>query len=163
MPVGETELVASYRRVEHPLYNALYRMLWDEQECQDMIHDAYLRLWQRRERVDPERIDALAWTTALNLARNRLRWRKLRGANAAPETPEAIAGGEDPQAAAEQARLHAALRRLPVAMLEVVLMAEFSGMGTREIALALGIPEGTVASRRHGAVRRMKQWLGEQR
>jgi RNA polymerase sigma-70 factor (ECF subfamily) len=72
-----------------------------------------------------------------------------------------MAGEDDPQASAEQARLHAALRRLPVAMLEVVLMAEFSGMGTREIAQALGIPEGTVASRKHGAVLRLKQWLGE--
>lgn len=161
MPVDETELVASYRRVEHPLYNALYRMLWDAQECQDVIHDAYLRLWQRKARVDADRIDALAWTAALNLARNRLRWRRLRGWPAAPETVDAIAGEDDPQASAEQARLHVALRRLPVAMLEVVLMAEFSGMGTREIALALGIPEGTVASRKHGAVLRLKQWLGE--
>lgn len=161
MPVDEAELVASYRRVEHPLYNALYRMLWDTQECQDVIHDAYLRLWQRKARVDADRIDALAWTAALNLARNRLRWRRLRGWPAAPETVDAIAGEDDPQASAEQARLHVALRRLPVAMLEVVLMAEFSGMGTREIALALGIPEGTVASRKHGAVLRLKQWLGE--
>lgn len=161
MPVDEAELVASYRRVEHPLYNALYRMLWDAQECQDVIHDAYLRLWQRKARVDADRIDALAWTAALNLARNRLRWRRLRGWPAAPETVDAIAGEDDPQASAEQARLHVALRRLPVAMLEVVLMAEFSGMGTREIALALGIPEGTVASRKHGAVLRLKQWLGE--
>ena len=161
MPIDEADLVASYRRVEHPLYNALYRMLWDAQECQDMIHDAYLRLWQRKARVDAGRIDALAWTAALNLARNRLRWRRLRGWPAAPETMDAIAGGGDPQAAAEQAGLHAALRRLPVAMLEVVLMAEFSGMAAREIAQVLGIPEGTVASRRHGALQRMKQWLGD--
>src|SRR3546814_14748429 len=79
MPVDETELVASYGRVERPLYNALYRMLWDAQECQDVIHDAYLRLWQRKARVDAARIDALAWTAALNLARNRLRWRGRRG------------------------------------------------------------------------------------
>lgn len=68
---------------------------------------------------------------------------------------------EDPQASAEQAGLHAALRRLPVAMLQVVLMAEFSGMSAREIARVLGIPEGTVASRRHTAMARLKQWLGD--
>lgn len=162
MPVEEAELVASYQRVEHPLYNALYRMLWDAQECQDMIHDAYLRLWDRRARVDAARIDALAWTTALNLARNRLRWRRLRGWPAPPDTLDEVAGGEDPQATAEQAGLHAALRRLPVAMLQVVLMAEFSGMSGREIGAVLGIPEGTVASRRNAAVRRLRQWLGEQ-
>lgn len=161
MPVEEAELVASYRRVEHPLYNALYRMLWDPQECQDLIHDAYLRLWQRRGRVDANRIDALAWTAALNLARNRVRWRRLRGWPAPPEAVETLAGGDDPQASAEQASVHVALRRLPVAMLEVVLMAEFSGMSGREIAQVLDIPEGTVASRRHSAVRRLKEMLGE--
>ncbi len=161
MPVDEADLVASYRRVEQPLYNALYRMLWDAQECQDVIHDAYLRLWRRKARVDAGRIDALAWTAALNLARNRLRWRRLRGWTPAPEAVNDIAGGDDPQAIAERSRLHAALQRLPAAMLEVVLMAEFSGMGTREIALALGVPEGTVASRRHNAVQRLKRWLGE--
>ena len=161
MPVGEAELVASYRRVEQPLYNALYRMLWDAPECQDTIHDAYLRLWNRRARIDAGGIDARAWTAALNLARNRLRWRRLRGWPVAPEAVDAVAGGDDPQAAAEQAGLHAALRRLPAAMLEVVLMAEFSGMGAREIAQVLGIPEGTVASRRHAAVQRLKQWMGE--
>src|SRR5690554_2719117 len=133
MPIGEADLVASWRRVEHPLYNALYRMLWDVQECQDMIHDAYLRLWDRRERVDADRVDALAWTAALNLARNRLRWRRLRGWPAAPDTLEGVPGREDPQAEAEHANLHAALRRLPVRMLQVVLMSEFSGMGAREI------------------------------
>ena len=159
--IDEGELVASYRRVERPLYNALYRMLWDAQECQDMIHDAYLRLWDRRDRVDPERVDALAWTAALNLARNRLRWRKLRGWPAAPDSLEGVAGTADPAAEAEQANLHAALRRLPGRMLQVVLMAEFSGMAAREIGEVLGIPEGTVASRRHQAVKRLKQWLGE--
>jgi len=161
VPIDETELVASYRRVERPLYNALYRMLWDAQECQDTLHDACLRLWQRRALVDAARVDALAWTTALNLARNRLRWRRLRGWTPPPEALEALASDDDPQAAAEQARLHAALQRLPAAMLDVVLMAEFSGMGTREIAQALGVPEGTVASRKHHAVRKLKQWLGE--
>lgn len=161
MPIGEAELVASYRRVEQPLYNALYRMLWDAQECQDMIHDAFLRLWQRKAFVDAGGIDALAWTAALNLARNRLRWRRLRGWPVAPEEADAHAASDDPQAAAERAGLHAALRRLPVKMLEVVLMAEFSGMGAREIAQVLGIPEGTVASRRHAAVQRLKQALGE--
>lgn len=161
MPVGEAELVASYRRVEQPLYNALYRMLWDAQECQDLIHDAYLRLWQRRKRVDAERIDALAWTAALNLARNRVRWRRLRGWPAPPDSAEALAGADDPQASAEQANLHAALRRLPVAMVEVILMAEFSGMSGREIAQVLDIPEGTVASRRHSAVRRLKEMMGD--
>lgn len=161
MPVAEAELVASYRRVEHPLYNVLYRMLWDAHECQDMIQDAYLRLWHRRARVDADRIDALAWTAALNLARNRVRWRRLRGWPAPPEAAGELAASDDPQDSVEQANLHAALRRLPVAMLEVVMMAEFSGMSGREIAQVLGIPEGTVASRRHSAVRRLKEMLGE--
>jgi RNA polymerase sigma-70 factor (ECF subfamily) len=51
-------------------------MLWNRQDCQDLIHDAFLRVWRQRQRIDMGSLDALIWTTALNLARNRLRWRR---------------------------------------------------------------------------------------
>jgi RNA polymerase sigma-70 factor (ECF subfamily) len=161
MPIDETDLVASYRRVEQPLFNALYRMLWNVQDCQDTIHDAYLRMWNRRVGVDAGRIDALAWTTALNLARNALRWRRLREWGGPPAGIESVEGADDPQEIADRRRLHATLRRLPARMLEVILMAEFSGMGAREIAGVLGIAEGTVASRKHNALLRLRRIMGE--
>jgi RNA polymerase sigma-70 factor (ECF subfamily) len=161
--LSESDLYACYRRLERPLFNVLYRMLWNRPDCQDLIHDAYLRIWQRRERVEVQSLDALVWTATLNLARNRLRWRRLwrmekfdaEWSDNQP-TPEAAA-----ERMVQQRRLHAALARLPTAMREVVLLGEFAELSHARIAAILQIPPGTVASRRHHALRKLRKLLAE--
>lgn len=162
MPLTEADLLACYRRLETPLFNALYRWLWQAQDCQDLIHDAFLRVWDKRASVDAARVDALAWTTALNLARNRLRWRVLWRTG---EIEAHALAGEDAAQAAERRqrdeRMRAALRRLPKGLRDVVILSEFGGLDTAAIAALLGIPPGTVGSRRHNALARLRGWLQE--
>lgn len=159
MTLREDALYASYRRLEGPLFNVLYRMLWQREDCQDLIQDAFVRVWERRGRVSESTLDALVWTTALNLARNRLRWRRLwRHEKVDESLPSAGASPEDFLAAK---RLRAALRKLPPASRDVLLLSEFSGLRGEEIAALLGIPAGTVASRKHKAIARLKALLGE--
>jgi RNA polymerase sigma-70 factor (ECF subfamily) len=159
MTLREDALYASYRRLEKPLFNVLYRQLWQREECQDVIQDAFVRVWERRERAAESTLDALIWTTALNLARNRLRWRKLwRHEPVAESLPADSASPEDFLATQ---RLRIALRQLPPASRDVLLLSEFSGLRGEEIAALLGIPAGTVASRKHNAVVRLKALLGE--
>ena len=52
MTLREDALYASYRRLERPLYNVLFRQLWQAEDCQDVIHDAYVRMWERRGKVE---------------------------------------------------------------------------------------------------------------
>lgn len=164
MALRESDLYACYQRMERPLFNVLYRMLWDRQDSQDLMHDTFVRVWQRRDRINVDKLDSLVWTAALNLARNRLRWRKLWRTEALDaEWPDNLPG---PEATAEnrvrQRRLHAALARLPAGMREVVLLGEFSGLSQADIAAVLRIPPGTVASRRHHALRKLRVWLTEE-
>ncbi|QRP64381.1 sigma-70 family RNA polymerase sigma factor [Rhodanobacter sp. FDAARGOS 1247] len=160
MALRQDALYASYRRLERPLYNVLYRQLWQAEDCQDVIQDAYVRVWERRDKVDEATLDALVWTTALNLAKNRLRWRLPR--RHAPLDEALLAPAADTQApdflAARQ--LHRALRKLPRSWQQVLLLSEFSGMRSTEIAAVLGIPAGTVASRKHLAMARLKTLMG---
>ncbi len=162
MGLDDASLHAAYRRLEKPLYNVLYRWLWDPAECLDVIHDAFLRVWARRESVRVDGLDALLYATALNLARNRRRWRALWRRE--PPDPQLPAPGEEPavfaQRRSDEGRVRAALARLSAAQRDVVLLSEFSGLSTREIATALDIPEGTVASRKHGALARLRELLG---
>lgn len=152
-------LYASYRRLERPLFNVLYRQLWQREDCQDVIHDAYMRVWQRRDKVDAATLDALVWTTALNLARNKLRWRRLWRHEVLDEDLHAAAATEGDFLATR--RLYAALRQLPAGARDVLLLSEFSGLRGDEIARVLGIPAGTVASRKHHAMARLKALLGD--
>lgn len=160
MTLRQDALYASYRRLERPLYNVLYRQLWQAEDCQDVIHDAYVRVWERRGKVDEVMLDALVWTTALNLAKNRLRWRMLRRhVDVDDELPQLIGDGQSQDFLATR-RLHTALRQLPQPWQHVLLLSEFSGMRGNEIAAVLGIPAGTVASRKHLAIQRLKNLMG---
>lgn len=160
MALREEALYASYRRLERPLYNVLYRQLWQSQDCQDLLHDAFMRIWERREKVDETTLDALVWTTALNLARNRLRWRKRWRSDAIEDHIEQLHTETGSHDFLAERRLHQALRVLPRRQREVLLMAEYSELKTSEIARILDIPEGTVASRKHQALARLKSVMG---
>lgn len=158
MPIDATELQACYQRVERPLHNVLYRWLWDAQACQDTMHDAFLRLWARREQLSPQGLDALAYTTALNLARNQLRWRRLRawiGLNTLDAQPQ-----DDTDILAERHQLRRALEQLDTNERDILLLSEFSGFDTNELARLLGIAPGTVGSRRHRALVKLRRLMG---
>jgi RNA polymerase sigma-70 factor, ECF subfamily len=76
-----------------------------------------------------------------------------------PELPGA--GGEEAMGARLDARrLAAALARLPAEQRAVLSLFALEGLGHREIADILGVPEGTVWSRLHGARKRLAAELG---
>lgn len=163
MALGERDLYACYQRLERPLFDVLYRMLWNRHECEDLMHDAFLRIWRHRDKVAAASLDSLVWVSALNLARNRLRWQRLWRSEAfdaewpdSSPTPE-----ESANRLMQQRRLHDALKRLPGAMREVVLLSKFAELSHAEIASLLQIPSGTVASRLHQALGRLHELLSE--
>lgn len=163
MTLRRDALIASYRRLERPLYNVLYRQLWQAQDCQDLIHDAYMRVWERRGKVTEDTLDALdalVWTTALNLARNRLRWRRLRRHDPLDGASQTLSTAESSADFLAERQLHRALQQLPQAWQQVLLLSHFSGLSGAEIAAVLGIPAGTVASRKHQAMARLKTLMG---
>ena len=99
----------------------------------------------------------------MNLARNRLRWQRLWRTEAfdadwgdGEPTPEQTLDG-----LTQQRQLHAALKQLPAAMRDVMLLSEFAELSQTEIATVLGIPPGTVASRRHQALKKLRTLLKE--
>lgn len=154
MALSEAELVACYERVQHRLYNVLYRLLWQAQDCQDVMHEAFLQVWRRRGGVGAESLEGLVFTTALNLARNQLRWQSLRAFVGLDQAPPAPGAGGD-----ESPALRRALQRLPPGHRQVLLLSEIGGFSTREIAGMLGIPEGTVGSRKHAALAQLRNHL----
>lgn len=160
MALQAADIEACHRRVERGLFNVLLRMLWDAPTCQDVIQDAFLKLWSQRARLQPERLDALVYATALNLARNRLRWQRLRhwvGLEVLDEAP----GRSDAGMNEELLSLREALQAIDARDRELLLLSEYGGFDTRELAAILGIAPGTVGSRRHRALRRLRERMEE--
>ncbi len=107
-------------------------------------------------------MDALVWTTVINLSRNHHRRRKLL--EWAP-LPPVLVGGTQPDVDAElderEQRLQRALDALPNRSREVLLLEIFAGVPRDQLASMLEIPAGTLASRKHAAVRRLKELLDD--
>jgi RNA polymerase sigma-70 factor (ECF subfamily) len=151
---------ALYRRLETPLYNLAFRYLWRAQDAEDAVHDAFLQLWARRHRVLAATADRYAWVAVLNLCRKRRRWARARQFLVGDETLDGLEGDASLEADAarreQEARLRAQIERLPEKLRAVLLLADFSDMGYEQIAVLLAIPAGTVASRRHLALQRLR-------
>lgn len=150
-----------YQRLERPLYNFAWRYVWNTQEAEDVVHDAFLQLWGRRERIHPDTADRYLWVSVLNLSRKKRRWARTKQFLQIEDSAQDLAAADSVEADASQQeqnrRLHAEIARLPEALRAVLLLAEFSGMSYEQIAELLSIPPGTVASRRHLAVKQLRE------
>jgi RNA polymerase sigma-70 factor (ECF subfamily) len=163
--VSEAEWEALYKRLEKPLYNLAYRYVWNKAEAQDILHDAFMELWARRERLIASTADRYAWISVLNLSRKHRRWgltkRFLRGADFLASLPATGAPEADASRSEEHTLLHAAIERLPEKLRAVLLLVEFSELSYESIAELLSIPSGTVASRRNLALKQLQSELRE--
>lgn len=163
---SEQQLLACYQRLEKPLYNLLYRMLWQAQECQDLLQDTFMQIWQQREQLRLDGIDAYIYTTALNLARQKLRWRLHWLLDSIEPWLELLQSSNCPEtevlADQQQRLLRRALARLSDKDREVLLLTEYSELTLADTAAVLQVPAGTVASRRARALRQLQQFLQEQ-
>ena len=159
----EADLERLYARLEKPLCNVVFRWVWNMDEAQDVVQDAFVRLWRMRDGVDMDTVEPLIYKIALNLAASRRRSKKIwrwvsldvlrHPASAGRPADESLAA-ED-----EATRLRAAVEALPEDLRRVIVLCELSEMSYDQVADMLSIPVGTVGSRRHRALRRLKQAL----
>lgn len=152
-----------YAKLERPIFNVVYRWLWNAEEAEDVTQEAFLRIWKARERVDPSTVTPLLYKTALNLASNRRRsrrvWRWL-GFDEESEASRARSAPESLEVEERRRQIRAAIEKLPEKLRRVVVLAELSELTYAEIAKILRIPVGTVGSRRNLALRHLADALG---
>ncbi|MGH7282042.1 MAG: RNA polymerase sigma factor [Polyangiaceae bacterium] len=156
-------LESLYVKLEGPIYNVVYRWLWDASEARDVTQEAFLKVWNARERVDLETVEPLLYRTALNLASNRRRSRRIwkwLGLDTAMDEP-ARAPSTEATIDREKKRIlvRKAIDELPERLRQVVMLAEYSELSYEQIAAALEIPIGTVGSRRSAAMRELAEKL----
>ena len=161
--MGEEDLEQLYVRLERPLCNLVFRWVWSMDVAQDVVQDAFVRLWRMREHIDMDTVEPLVYKIALNLAASRRRsqrlWRWV-GLHALRDATSADRPADETLAAyAECTRLRAAVEALPEDLRRVVMLCEYSELTYPQIAEMLSIPVGTVGSRRNRALRRLKEAL----
>jgi RNA polymerase sigma-70 factor (ECF subfamily) len=161
--LDEATLERVYVKLERPMFNVVYRWLWNASDAQEVTQEAFLRVWKARARVDVATIEPLLYRTALNLASNRRRsarlWRWL-GLEGADAEDDAAAPDDALAAARARSKVREAIDALPERLREVLMLTEYSEMSYAEVASTLGVPAGTVGSRRNAALARLAEALG---
>jgi RNA polymerase sigma-70 factor (ECF subfamily) len=155
--VETAQWIEVYRALEKPLYNVVYRLIWDAAGSQDIVQETFLRCWRRKADIRADGFKALLFRTALNLASNRRRrdrlWR-MTGLSFIAEVADERAGDDTISKPVRDA-----FAALPQDMKYVVLLIEIAGMSYAEAAAALGVAEGTVGSRRTRALALLREQL----
>jgi RNA polymerase sigma-70 factor (ECF subfamily) len=150
---------ALYDRYAGPLLGFVTRMLGDRAEAEDVLQETFLKVLEGpRADFSTGRFRAWAYEVARNQGLNRLRGRARVVPGEAPVLVQAPRpDAEAVLAAAEASRaLEDAARRLPRALAEVYDLRR-SGLSYEEMAGVLGVPLGTVKSRLHETVHKLKE------
>jgi RNA polymerase sigma-70 factor (ECF subfamily) len=136
-------------------------LLRDPTEAQDMVHDAVLLGWRKFGSLrDPARFDAWFGRIVLNLCRDRLRQRRRGLVREAALGAEMELGRRDEFGlVAQRDAIAAAFPRLDPDLQVVVALRFYRDLQLEAIAELLGIPVGTVKSRLHTGLRRLRAEL----
>jgi RNA polymerase sigma-70 factor, ECF subfamily len=152
---------ALYERYERHLFGFILRSLGDRQEAEDVLHDVFMALL--REGKAGGALGCLrAWIfqVARNQCRTRLRTRqRARTAMDAVAQEPAAAPPEPERALEDRQAVDALLRavaRLPEPLAELYQLRA-GGLSYEELAQVLDLPLGTVKSRMHEMVSRLRE------
>lgn len=161
---AQSDFVRLYRATIAPLRRYLTRFLGDANEAQDIAHDAYIRVYPRDGKAPPDNPQAFLYTTARNLAINRLKRRKISPFNyqeAHAETTPSPQPGVVQQVMARQelSQLEAAIAELPPGCRSVLLLRKVELLSHQEIAERLGIAVSTVEKQHARALRLLRTAL----
>ncbi len=155
-----------YDRHSRTAYSLAYRMMGERQAAEDLVQDAFLKLWRSAARYRPERGSVRSWLLAIvhNQAIDQLR--SLSSRRRMQEKVEASAPKVQPSEAfseswrnAQREQIREALKGLPAEQLKVLELAYFSGYKQVEIAELLGLPLGTVKGRMRLGLKKMRGLL----
>lgn len=158
-----------YDALGRPLYALAYRILNDSAEAQDVVHDAFVQLWQKAGEFDPARGSAFTWAATLvrNRAIDRVRMRQRRAEilqeSAAEIHPPAADDGTNSADAAwlreKASAVRAALGALAPEQRTAIELAFFSGLTQQQIAAQLNEPLGTIKARIRRGLLKLRERL----
>ena len=158
-----------YDRHARAAYSLAYRMMGEPQAAEDLVQDAFLKLWRSASSYRPERGSVRTWL--LSIVHNRAidQIRSSGSRRRMQEKVEASAPRFQPSEAfseswrnVQREQVREALRSLPEEQLKVLELAYFSGYTHVEIAGMLGLPLGTVKGRMRLGLKKVKDYFDSQ-
>ena len=152
------------------VYAIAFRVLGNAAQAQDVVQDVFLRLWRRPQAFDPRRGELGAYLRLMARSRALDLWREGQAAGRASDRLKfAVAAAEartddlpGPAAESHDEReiVREAIRRLPDAQREALVLAYWGGLTAGEIAQQVDVPLGTAKSRIRLGLARLRDECG---
>jgi len=155
---------ALYGQYGDRIYRFCYRLCGHTADAEDLTQEVFVAAYQGLHRF-AGRSSVATWLYRIAL----YRWGRIHGARRPETVPldeETVGAATAPDPASagvERLSLENALLSLPNGLREAFLLVKAEGLKYREAAQVLGVPQGTVQSRVHDAVVRLRALLSEAR
>ena len=135
----------------------------DRARAEDVVQETLLRAWRSASTLDASHGSVRAWlfTVARNIVIDEWRTPRVRHELTVADVPERPSPEEDADALLLTWLVADALDRLSPDHRAVILECYYRGSPVAEAARRLGVPEGTVKSRTHYALRALRLVLEE--
>jgi RNA polymerase sigma-70 factor (ECF subfamily) len=158
-----------YDRHGRVAYSLAYRMMGERQAAEDLVQDAFLKLWRSARSYRPERGSVRTWLLSIVHNQGIDQIRSSASRRRTQDKVEASAPRFQPSEAfaqswrnAQREQVREALKTLPQEQLKVLELAYFSGYTHVEIAELLDLPLGTVKGRMRLGLKKVKDYFDSQ-
>ena len=155
-----------YDQLSPLVYGVVLKVVRDPAQSEEVAQEVFVELWRLAARFDGSKGSARTWaaTLAHRRAIDRVRseqsnrMRQDRDANQVVREHDVVAA--EVESSMEQVRVRRALAQLSDLQREAVELAYFGGHTYKEVAVLLGVAEGTVKSRIRDGMIRLRDELG---
>lgn len=149
------ELFITYKT---PIYQFVYRYCQDEQLCFDLVQDTFVRFHKYQEHFDGKKssiktyLFRIAYQLMINRLKKRSRMKKILPFLYLQSQQQSLSY-ED------KLTVQAAIQQLPNEQRAVILLTYYHDLKQKDISEILGVPVGTVKSRLHASLKKLKKLL----
>lgn len=157
----ETGLHRAFLAHGRELFGFARRALDDTSAAEEVVQETFIRAWRARHRFDSNLGSLRTWLFAIerNVVIDHTRARSLRRTE--PLEDDIATSSDELEQAMVGWQVEEGIRRLRPDHRQVLLEVYYRGRSSREVALELDIPEGTVRSRLFYALRSLRLVLEE--
>lgn len=154
------QLYTSHSRT---LYNFIYYKCGNQAQAEDLVQEAFVKLWNNCAKVLFEKAKSFVYTVANNLFLNEVAHAKV--VLKYKQTPSKDRTNENPEFVLEEKefmeKLQNAISNLTEAQREVFLLNRIDKKTYREISELLGVSVKAIEKRMHGALVKLREQLGK--
>ena len=146
------------KRYSNRLYGHLFRSTRSQQDAEDLLQDTWIRVATKAKSFDPHRsFRPWVFGIASNLVRDLFRRRERQNRTLSDAAIHSKLAQPEPDLEHREAEILDHVKELPERMRQIVLLRFFEGLSIAEVAESLGVAQGTVKSRLHTAVVRLRK------